>query len=412
MRLVSRNDVFLLGGLAIALFVLVSGPLGDALHLASAIDQSWGLQLLPALIILAGVFVFHQQRKRHEAWAEVVAATSDAKQADARATEMERLVAFGQTLARALDHESIRAAAAEHLPTLLPGRGIWALVREGSHWQPLTVTGLSSPQERERAACEALGEPVPGIGLGLGDVGFPMVVGDEPIGVLGVSPEPELTEGQRGVLSAAAAMLAVSLKNAVLFREVRENSVRDALTGCVNRKHALEVIDAEVRRARRSKMPLCLLMFDLDHFKQINDRGGHLCGDAVLARVGQRMNAVLRGSDLKCRYGGEEFLVLLPDTPLAGAERVAEILRHELESHPVNWNNELIGATASFGVTAVLPGEVDVLAVIARADAALYRAKQDGRNCVRVHPQPTAFEAPMNAAIDLHAINRASNLIV
>ena len=412
MRLVSRNDVFLLAGLAIALFVLFSGPLGRALDLAYAIDQSWGLQLLPALVILAAVFVFHQQRKRHEALAEVVAATSDAKQADARATEMERLVSFGQTLARARDYEAIRAAATEHLPTLLPGRGIWALARQGSHWQPLTVSGTSTPQERERAACEALGEPVPGIGGGSGDIAFPMVVAGDPMGVLGVSPWPELSEDQRSVLTAAAAMLAVSLKNAALFREVRENSMRDALTGCVTRKHALEVIDAEVRRARRSKLPLCLLMFDLDHFKQINDRRGHLCGDAVLAKVGQRMNAVLRGSDLKCRYGGEEFLVLLPDTPLAGAERVAETLRNELESHPVNWNDELVNATASFGVTAVLPGEVDVLAVIARADAALYRAKQDGRNCVRVHQHPPLFDTPLSNPLDLHVINRASNLIV
>jgi diguanylate cyclase (GGDEF)-like protein len=412
MRLVSRHDIVLLAGLAIALFVLLSGPLGHALDVAHALDESSGLQLLPALVILAAVFVFHQQRKRHEAWAEAVAATSDAKQADARATEMERLVSFGQTLARALDYEAIRAAATEHLPTLLPGRGIWALARQGSHWEPLAVTGASTPQERERAACEALGEPVPGIHVGAGDVAFPMVAGDEPVGVLGVSAEPELTEAQRGVLSAAAAMLAVSLKNAVLFREVRENSVRDALTGCVNRKHALEVIDAEVRRARRSKLPLCLLMFDLDHFKQVNDRRGHLCGDAVLAKVGQRMNAVLRGSDLKCRYGGEEFLVLLPDTPLAGAERVAETLRSELESHPVNWNEELVGATASFGVTEVLPGEVDVLAVIARADEALYRAKQDGRNCVRVHQQPVTFGSTLGAAIDLHVLNRTSNLIV
>ena len=109
-------------------------------------------------------------------------------------------------------------------------------------------------------------------------------------------------------------------------------------------------MDAELRRARRSKLPLSLLMFDLDHFKEINDRWGHLCGDAVLATVGQRMNAVLRGSDLKCRYGGEEFLVLLPDTPLEGAQRVAETLRRELELYPVTWNDEAVHVTASFGV--------------------------------------------------------------
>jgi diguanylate cyclase (GGDEF)-like protein len=276
-------------------------------------------------------------------------------------------VGFGRTLAQALDFEAIRDAASEHLPTLMPDHTSWAMVRTsmGTPLQPLTSTAESA-----------------------GDIRFPMIVGGDPVGVLGVSPEPPLTEDQRGVLTAAAAMLAVSLKNAELFREVRDNSVRDSLTACVNRKHAIEVMDAELRRARRSKLPLSLLMFDLDRFKDINDRRGHLCGDAVLAMVGQRMNAVLRGSDLKCRYGGEEFLVLLPDTPIEGAQRVAETLRRELELHSLKWNDETVNVTASFGVTSIVPGEIDLLAVIGRADAALYRAKQSGRNCLRIADPP------------------------
>jgi diguanylate cyclase (GGDEF)-like protein len=363
MRLISRNDISLLGGLGAALFILFSGALDRILDLAHQVDQSHGVRLLPALVVLAAVFVFHQQRKRHEAWAEAMAAATDARQADARATDMERLVSFGNTLALALDFESIRQAAAEHLPALVTDRSSWVTVRTsiGAALAPLTST-TESP----------------------GDIRFPLILGGDPIGVLGVAPEPPLTEDQRSVLTAAAAMLAVSLKNAELFREVHENSVRDSLTGCVNRKHAIEVIDGAFRRSRRSGLPLSLIMFDLDRFKTINDRWGHLCGDAVLATVGQRMNAVLRSSDLKCRYGGEEFLVLLPDTPADGAQRVAENLRRELERGPVAWNHESVSVTASFGVTNVVPGEIDLLAVIGRADAALYRAKQAGRNCVRV----------------------------
>jgi diguanylate cyclase (GGDEF)-like protein len=296
---------------------------------------------------------------------------------------MERLVAFGQALGRSLDRESIRAAATEHFPVLAGGRGAWAMVRSGGHWQPLAAVGSTSVADRERAARRALGEAEGLPGAGRGDVCFPMIVAGTPVGVLGVSPEPPLTEHQRTALAAAAALLAVSLKNAELFREAHETSVRDALTGCFTRKHALEVIDAELRRSRRSKLSLSLLMFDLDHFKEVNDRYGHLCGDAVLAAVGQQMNAVLRGSDLKCRYGGEEFLVLLPDTPLVGAKRVAETLRRELEQHPVRWNDVSVTVTASFGITAIVPGEVNANAIIGRADMALYRAKEDGRNCVR-----------------------------
>jgi diguanylate cyclase (GGDEF)-like protein len=206
------------------------------------------------------------------------------------------------------------------------------------------------------------------------------------MGVLGVTtPDADLEPVRYRVIEAAAALLAVSMKNAQLFREVRENSMRDALTGCVLRTHAAEVIDAELRRARRTQMPISLMMFDLDHFKQINDRYGHLCGDAVLAAVGRCMREVLRGSDLKCRYGGEEFLVLLPETPLSGARRVAETLRSQIEQRPVLWEAHTLTCTASFGITQAVPAEMDIEAMIGRADAALYQAKKDGRNCVRVH---------------------------
>src|SRR5262249_21672683 len=158
---------------------------------------------------------------------------------------------------------------------------------------------------------------------------------------------------------AAATLLGISLRNAQLFLELRENSLRDGLTGCFNRMHSIEVIDTELRRARRSQMPVSLIMFDLDHFKDINDRYGHLCGDAVLAGVGERMRDVLRGSDLKCRYGGEEFLVLLPETPLEGARRVADTLRREIGDMDLEWKDETVMVTASFGVTVSLPSEID-----------------------------------------------------
>ena len=352
MRVASRNDLVLLGGLAVALFVIFSRRIGEVLDYAYQIDRSRGLQLLPALVILTGVLIFHLLRKRTEMDAANRAAT-------ARAAEMERLVAFGQALASSLDIDAIKSAVLAHLPALVPGRGIWV---------ESAALGLAEPEDGDLAMLR-----------------FPMVVGGAPNGVIGVPPGRGLTEQERGVLVAAAAMLAVSVKNAELFREVHENSVRDGLTGCFRRKHALEVIDAELRRARRSQLPLSLVMFDLDHFKEVNDRHGHLAGDAVLASVGSRMKAVLRGSDVKCRYGGEEFLVLLPDTPPAGARRVADNLRRDLEDHPVAWNGHLIPVTASFGLTAIVPGEESPTAIIARADAALYRAKEEGRNRVIVH---------------------------
>jgi diguanylate cyclase (GGDEF)-like protein len=98
---------------------------------------------------------------------------------------------------------------------------------------------------------------------------------------------------------------------------------------------------------------------------------------------------VLRNSDVKCRYGGEEFLVLLPETPIQGARHVAETLRRELAELTVPLQEHSIRCTASFGVSSAMPGESDAKALIARADAALYRAKEDGRNCVRIETQST-----------------------
>jgi diguanylate cyclase (GGDEF)-like protein len=392
MRLIGRSDdLVLLGGLILALLVIFSQAVENLLDFFRAIDEGRGLRLLQALLIIGTVFVFHQVRKRQMMRDEARGAAADALQANAHAAEMERVVAFGQALARSLNEEAIQTAATAHIPLLAAGRGAWAVLRTPNHWKSLMTIGDSSPGERERAAREALGDVDPSIGPGSQFACFPMIMAGMPVGVLGVDADPPLNDQQRRMLTAAAALLAVSLKNAELFREVHENSVRDSLTGCFNRKHALEVMDSELRRARRSQLPLSMVMFDLDHFKRINDRHGHLAGDAVLGAVGRRMKTLLRGSDLRCRYGGEEFLILLPDTPLTGAIRVAENLRREMEAHPVVWNEESISMTASFGVTAITPGEVDPLAIMARADGALYRAKEQGRNCVRVAEEKEAL---------------------
>ena len=388
-----RNDVVLMVGLTVALFVIFSGPVSRFLDYVREIEVSRGVHLVPALFILATIFSFHQLRKRQEMRDEADGVARAAREATERASEMSRLVAFGHALARSMDtesSESIRDVAAAQIPLLAPARGAWVMTRTRSgHWESLMAVGESLPSDRERAARRALGEADPLIGSAPSEICFPMIVAGTPEGVLGVAPEPPLTNHQRSILTAAAALLAVSLKNSQLFREVRENSVRDGLTGCFNRAHALEVLDAEIRRARRSKLPLSLIMIDLDNFKEINDSHGHLCGDAVLAAIGARMRSELRGSDLKCRYGGDEFMVILPDTPLGGAKQVSENLRQALESHPIAWNAEQIRVTASFGVGVVNPTDQDPLAAIARADAALYRAKERGRNDVQAEEQPT-----------------------
>ena len=392
MNFVARQDRVLLGGLAVAMIVLFARPIRYLLDVARDVEQSSGLALVPVLIILTGVFLFHQQGKRLEAKARALAAEADARLAGNRATEMEGLVTFGQALGRSLDLDAIRDVVGQHLPKLAGTEDAWVLLRGAGQWQALVGTARASRNEIERArenvADQAMltdaawqAESI----VAAGHLCLPMTAGGQPVGVMGIPDAAgPFTPARTRVLEMAGALLAISIRNAQLFHDVRENSLRDGLTGCFNRTHALDVIDAELRRARRSQTPISLIMFDIDRFKDINDRHGHLCGDAVLAAVGGRMREVLRGSDLRCRYGGEEFLVLLPETPLEGAKRVADTLWRELADMPVNWKGEAVAVTASFGVSVALPSEIDSKALIGRADAALYRAKDQGRNCVRL----------------------------
>jgi diguanylate cyclase (GGDEF)-like protein len=395
MKLFGRQDLLLIGALTTALIVVFSQSISRMLDYAREIERQSGLTLMPALVLLTVAFLFHQYRRNHQDQAKAAAAEIATKAAQHRADELERLVTFGQALGRALDFDSIRVAIGQHMTSLAGTDQVWVLVREGTEWQALSgdTRGAEEVLQWGDIAEQLLATPADKTPAQLNApraIGFPLVVGGNAMGVLGVRPEKPLEADKRRIIEAAAALLAVSIKNAQLFREVKENSVRDALTGCFTRGHALDVIDAELRRARRSQTPVTMIMFDLDHFKDVNDRHGHLCGDAVLSAVGKRMKEVLRGSDLKCRYGGEEFLVLLPETPLHGARRVAETLRKEIADRPVPWSGEALTITASFGLAQTLPGEVNVQAVIARADQALYRAKDDGRNCVRIAAETTA----------------------
>jgi diguanylate cyclase (GGDEF)-like protein len=388
MRFFGRQDLLLIAALTTALVIVFLPSITRLLEYARAIERQSGLTLLPALVLLTAAFFFHQYRRRLEQQAKAEATEMATQEAAHRADELGRLVAFGHALSRSLDFDSIRIAVTQYLPAIAGSDSVWVLTQEGSEWQALAgdTRGAEDVLQWGDLAEQLLANDSTNAADSADrSIGFPLIVGGKAMGVLGVRPrDGAVPVDRRRIIEAAAALLAVSIKNAQLFREVKDNSVKDALTGCFTRSHALGVIDAELRRARRSQTPVSVIMFDLDHFKDLNDRHGHLCGDAVLNAVGKRMREVVRGSDLKCRYGGEEFLVVLPETPLHGARRVAETLRREIAERPIPWSGDGLTVTASFGLAQTMPGEVNVEAVLARADQALYRAKDDGRNCVRI----------------------------
>jgi len=158
----------------------------------------------------------------------------------------------------------------------------------------------------------------------------------------------------------------------------------DGLTGLANRQALLERANGEFSRARRYSRSLSVIMIDIDHFKSINDQYGHAAGDQVLRQLGQQFQSRLRDSDLMGRIGGEEFALLLPDTPKDNALYVAERMREQLNETSIALDNGItLNITASFGVAAMNDDDADFNAVLHRADVAMYDAKHGGRNQVK-----------------------------
>lgn len=166
---------------------------------------------------------------------------------------------------------------------------------------------------------------------------------------------------------------------------LRDQATRDSLTRLWNRNSILEALSRELSRSEREKSPLGVVIVDLDHFKQINDNHGHPAGDAVLQEAARRMQSSVRQYDSIGRYGGEEFLVLLPRCSEAESYSQAERLRKQLAQTDIRFNDISLRVTASFGVTAAIPGERwDAEGLIRKADEALYLAKKSGRNRVEI----------------------------
>ncbi|MEW6368440.1 MAG: GGDEF domain-containing protein [Acidobacteriota bacterium] len=164
--------------------------------------------------------------------------------------------------------------------------------------------------------------------------------------------------------------------------ELKDLSNTDPLTRLANKRHLLELGSREFARRKRHGGALSCIMVDLDHFKAVNDRYGHLAGDVVLGEVAKILRQVLRSHDVAGRYGGEEFALLLPDTELDPAIMVAERCRRVIEDTPLITENTTIRITASMGVASVSSSTIEFRDLLRFADKALYAAKQDGRNTV------------------------------
>jgi diguanylate cyclase (GGDEF)-like protein len=187
------------------------------------------------------------------------------------------------------------------------------------------------------------------------------------------------------IVAALAGQGAVALENALLFRRVRDLATTDGLTGLFNRRHFFELAGPMIGVRGRYGRPLAVVMIDIDHFKAVNDTYGHSVGDVVLREVARRLSGTLRGTDLLCRYGGEEFAALLPETTGGQARDTARRLHAAVTTEPVPTPAGPVDVTVSIGLsgpTGVTAGEADLEALLKRADEALYAAKRAGRNRV------------------------------
>jgi diguanylate cyclase (GGDEF)-like protein len=206
-------------------------------------------------------------------------------------------------------------------------------------------------------------------------------------GLLAVLPKRDLGEDGReqALLGELCGHFGLVLDNARLAQRLRELSMVDGLTRLLNRRTIHQRLSEELERARRYGMPLAIALCDLDHFKAINDTYGHLAGDAVLVHVAEVLREEARAADVIGRYGGEEFLVLLPNTDAESAARAAQRLRDALVRHPAPMSGDSqLEVTGSLGVAALseLPPEAGPDALLALADRRLYEAKAAGRNRV------------------------------
>lgn len=202
------------------------------------------------------------------------------------------------------------------------------------------------------------------------------------MGVILLATGDQFTDKVKGMMELFRQGLSLAVNNAVIHSQLQRIAVLDALTGAYNRRFGMQRLKEEFSRAQRTDMPLGVMMFDIDHFKSINDTYGHMIGDRVLIEVSRRAQQCLREGDVLVRYGGEEFLLILPGAACDDCAQIAERLLRSIRESGVREDGQQIQVTVSVGYTAYPRLEVaSADEMVQTADEALYEAKHGGRNC-------------------------------
>jgi diguanylate cyclase (GGDEF)-like protein len=320
----------------------------------------------------------------------------------------EAVARFGQALESSHDVPALLQIVTESAMGAVGARGGRVMIVDEQSGQLV--------EHRRIGTASGLGEAVlpPVVVVGEGVEGRALQVGhptfeNEPVPVLSVPLQTTqaviglltLVDPSRGVfeeddgatLHALASQGAVAIENARMHRLITKQASTDGLTGLANHREFQDQLRREVERAQRFALPLALILADVDDFRQINTRFGHLSGDAVLRAVSATLRSSVREIDVAARYGGEEFAIILPGTTAEGAARLAERIRVAIAERPApSIGDRPVSVTASFGVAALPAHGTTQVELISAADRALYRAKDLGKNRVVLaengHPHP------------------------
>lgn len=382
MHLLRRQDaplaIALIAGVAIVFRQYARPFFGIAepfFRTAEDLSTAYNVDLIPGFVIFVVAYTFHRSRQRLQEATDSSREVRDAEEAERAGAELKQLVATLQAFGNAADAAILGNELARLLQPFLKNRRCWVASSTEDGWcwllEPFDSSNARTLMNLARSVTDPFkAEPLPSDWYLV-----PLRTGGQVLGVLGVDKTQPMTATERGRADAVATVLAISLKNVHLFTQMRTVNESDALTGCFNRAHGFKELSLQLRRSKRTHSSLAILMLDVDDFKSVNDRYGHLAGDQVLEAVGSTLRRTLRTTDIKCRYGGDEFLVVLLDTPIESARTVAEHLRRACESVTVDVPGARLTCKISVGVTEAKPGELDAPALVHRADEALYLDK-------------------------------------
>ncbi|MBN2083753.1 MAG: diguanylate cyclase [Anaerolineales bacterium] len=257
----------------------------------------------------------------------------------------------------------------------------WALRREQVLWMDESSTGMRCHHLDHSEVAQYMCIPLFAQREVIGILHLQSRIAESP------APIPD-GEARTRVLSLAKTVgerITLAVANLRLRENLRNQSIRDSLTGLFNRRYLEETLEREIHRAAREKAPLSIIFIDIDHFKSFNDQYGHEAGDAVLRQIGTFLASQVRYEDIACRYGGEEFVIVLPDAAIGIAAARAEGIRSGVKGMNVQVGGKMLpGITLSLGVSAIPEFEAAGEILLRAADNALYQAKAEGRDRVAV----------------------------